>query len=280
LTIKKTDITLYKNISVESNIFNPYSLNITNPYIVSGYRGWYQPGLFQSAFFPTFMISVPRKPDPEPVPPPENLFPDDIELPKQLTFSERDSKPFWSPDGNHIAFLSQRNTYNPNFSAIRFELWVMEKDDSNQRPIVSVDDLEEGSRFLHSRVSWAKNSNELLVSVYNGNTGEIWSVSIDGNMSRLPTTDDWAGFALYSFDGTKMAFVVQEMDPNFHGPIGRLYIANSDYSEHIFIDKGVLYDFSWKRDSQELIYSSKNDLWKYSISENKKTQFSKTPEDE
>ncbi|MGA1863590.1 MAG: TolB family protein [bacterium] len=154
----------------------------------------------------------------------------------------------------------------------------MEKDGTNQRPILSIDDLDEGSKFLHPRVSWAKNSNELLVSVHNGNTGEIWVVSLDGNISRLPTTDDWAGFALYSFDGTKMAFVTQEPDPNIHGPIGRLYIANSDYSEHIFIDKGILYDFSWKKDSQELIYSNKNDLWKYSMSENKKTQFSKTPE--
>jgi len=279
------DLTGYNNPSSRisssfmSNMFNPYSVNITNPYIVSLYRGWYPPGLFQYAFFPTLMIYVPRKPDPEPAPPPENLFPDDIELPKQLTSSERDSKPFWSPDGNHIAFLSLRNTYNPNFSIMRFELWVMEKDGSNQRPILSIDDLDEGSRILYSKVSWAKNSNELLMSVYNSNTSEIWSVSLDGNKSRLSSIDDWAGFPLYSFDGSKIAFVVQEPNP-IQGPVGRLYIANSDYSEHILIDEGILYDFAWKSDSQGLIYSKNYDLWEYSISENKKTQFSETPEDE
>jgi len=63
----------------------------------------------------------------------------------------------------------------------------------------------------------------------------------------------------------KWPFLFKSQDP-IQGPVGGLYIANSDYSEHILIDEGIIYDFTWKRDSQGLIYSKNNDLWEYSIS--------------
>ncbi|MGA1796705.1 MAG: TolB family protein [bacterium] len=89
-------------------------------------------------------------------------------------------------------------------------------------------------------------------------------------------------FQSYSFDGSKIAFLVHDSDLDLsQGPVSRLYISNSDYSEHICIDEGIFYyDVAWKNDSDGLIYSKNHDLWEYSISENEKTQLSTTPEHE
>jgi len=225
------------------------------------------------------MIPVPRRPNPEPSSAPGSLFPSTLKLPKQLTFSGKDATPFWSPDGNHIAFLSLRNTRNTNVSVLQYELWVMEKDGSHQRPILSIDDLDEA--IISSKVSWAKNSYEMLVS-FTFNTGEIWKVNLDGNISKWSSMYDRINFQSYSFDGSKIAFLVQDADISLsQGPVSRLYIADSDYSEHIFIDEGIFYyDVAWENDSDGLIYSKNHDLWEYSISENEKAQLSTTPEHE
>ncbi len=115
-----------------------------------------------------------------------------------------------------------------------------------------------------------------------GMGSEIWRVTIDGSKTRLSSTDDWAERPEYSPDGSKIAFIIQGPNPPQGSPVYRLYVSNTDFSEPVLIEKGLIQDFVWKSDSNELIYSlydrsnENYELWISSISGNEKLQFSNT----
>ena len=203
--------------------------------------------------------------------------------PRQLTSSGRDHIPYWAPGGGHIAFLSQRNTYDPYVAAIRFELWIMEKDGSNQRPIVTDDDLFGGSGASGRGVSWAPDSQEMLVQISAPQGSEIWRVSLDASKMRLSSPDDWAGQPQYSPDGLKAALLIRGPDSLQGSGACGLYVANSDLSNPVLVEQGFYEGFAWSPDSQGLIYSlydraSENfDLWACSATGTGKRRVSATP---
>jgi hypothetical protein len=66
--------------------------------------------------------------------------------------------PAWSPDGRHIAFFTDRNS-EPGSSELKWELYVMNADGSDQRPMfeTALDGLPIEYGFVAERmVSWAK----------------------------------------------------------------------------------------------------------------------------
>lgn len=207
-------------------------------------------------------------------------------LPLQLTSYERDYQPYFSPDGKYIAFLSVRNTYNPLVAENNHELWIMNKDGSHQHPIIT-EDLYEGTVSI-SHVSWLKDSLDMLVQVrINIPLGtEIWRVALDGNKARLSSTGDLAERPEYSPDGLKIAFMIQGPNPPQGSPVYRLYVANINLSEPVLIEQGLIGDFIWKSDSQEIIYTlydrtnENYELWKSSINGNERAQFSHTLDSE
>nr|HMN27313.1 hypothetical protein [Caldilineaceae bacterium] len=58
--------------------------------------------------------------------------------------------PAWSPDGQHIVFLSNREA---NHEAGNWRLWVMDADGSNQRPL-PIDVPITYNYGLEQMVSW------------------------------------------------------------------------------------------------------------------------------
>lgn len=206
------------------------------------------------------------------------------ELPKQLTSTNLDSRCYWSPNGEYIAFLSRRNTYNPLAHEVIWELWIMDKDGSNQRPLLSTNELyEETSVYT---VSWSMSSDALLAHIYTPSRSEIWKVSIDGNKTRLSSVDQWAEQPKYSPDGLKVAFIVQGPNPSQGPTVYRLYTANPDFSDTILIVKGLIRGYDWIHDSEGLVFSlydqsNENfDLWKSSTDGTEKLRLSETSEDE
>ena len=206
---------------------------------------------------------------------------DEIEFPKQLTSSGKDFISYYSPNGEYIAFLSTRNTYNPNVAEVIFELWLMKSDGSNQHPIILTNDLHE-KWITVNNVSWFKDSNDMLVQIRTPMGNEIWRVALDGNKTKLSSTKDCAEQPKYSPDGLKIAFLIQGPNPKQGPPVYKLYISNIDFSEPVLVEKGLIQNFEWKSDSNELIYSlydqpnENYELWKYSINEMAKWQFSNT----
>jgi len=205
-------------------------------------------------------------------------------LPRQLTSTNSDSRCFWSPNGEYIAFLSSRNTYNPMASIVIFELWVMDRDGSDQRPLLLFDELYESTNVVH--VSWSMNSDALLAQIYTPGGSEIWKVSIIGNKTRLSSLDYWAERPKYSPDGLKVSFIIQGPNSTQGSPVYRLYSANPDLSDTVLIEKGLIGDYDWLYNSEGVIYSLYNrtnenfDLWKSSTDGTEKLRLSETSEDE
>ena len=191
----------------------------------------------------------------------------DVEvLPKQLTTSTSDSKCFWSPNGQYIAFLSARETSNPMASIVIFELWIMDKDGTKQRSLLSFDELYESTNVVN--VSWSPNSDALLAQIYTPGGSEIWKISIEGTKTRMTSLDNWAERPKYSPAGLKVAFIIQGPNPQQGSPVYSLYSANPDFSDTVLIERGLIGDYDWTNDSEELVFSlydpiNENfDLWK------------------
>ncbi|MBC8184315.1 PD40 domain-containing protein [candidate division KSB1 bacterium] len=215
------------------------------------------------------------------------LFSEQAIQPKQLTSTGLDSKCFWSPNGEYIAFRSARNTYIPNSSWLISELWIMNKDGSNQLPLILADELYKTTNVVS--VSWAQNSVEMLVHFYVHsipNKSEIWRINTNGDKIRLSSPNDWAERPCYSPDGTKIAFIIQGANPPEGSLIYRLYVANVDLSDTLLIEKGLISDYKWKSDSEGLIYSlydrprENYDLWEFSLNGADKFRISETSENE
>lgn len=211
---------------------------------------------------------------------------DEMKFPKQLTSSGKDFVGFWSPDGQYIAFLSARNTYDPYIAAIITELWIIKSDGFGENPIISLKDLGGGNISMSWGISWSKDSQNMLVPIQNFDRSEIWRVTIEGNITRLSSADESTERPKYSPDGSRIAYIIQESNPSKGSPVYRLYVSNTDFSEPIFIDSGLIQDYAWNSNSNELIYSfydkpNENfEIWKSSVSGDEKFQITKTNESE
>lgn len=208
---------------------------------------------------------------------------DEMNFPQQLTSSGYEWESYWSPNMEYIAFLTLRNTYDPTVAAVRFELWIMNYDGSDQRPLILINDIYEGSIRIRS-ISWSKDSQEMLVRIQTPMGGsEVWILSVDGSKSRLSSTDDWTGQPIHSPDGFKIAYSVQGPQLPNGSPFYSLFVSNPDFSEPVLIDTGLISDFAWKNNSTELIYGLYDwenvnfEFWTSSETGNEKSQFTNTP---
>lgn len=210
-------------------------------------------------------------------------------LPKQLTSTNLDSKAYFSPDGKYIVFYTQRNTYIPNVAESPSELWIMNRDGSNQKPLISVDEIYEITSV--SIITWLPDSKNILVHIhdypsYSDYESEIWQIDIYGHKTKLYSPGLRLERPTYSPDLTKTAFIIQGPNPPEGSPIYRLYAANSNFWDTILIEKGIINDYKWKNDSKGFIYSlydrtnENYDLWESSVNGATKLRISETSENE
>jgi dipeptidyl aminopeptidase/acylaminoacyl peptidase len=211
---------------------------------------------------------------------------DEMDFPQQLTSSGHEWEAYWSPNMEYIAFLTLKNTYDPTVAAVRFELWIMNYDGSDQRPLILINDLYEGLISVRS-INWSKDSQSMLARIDTpGGGSEVWRVPVNGSMTRLSSSDQWTGQPVHSPDGIKIAYTIRgQMTPN-GSPPSYLYVSDPDLSDQVLIDTGQIEDYVWNSNSSELIYrlydwgSANHELWKSSISGNGKLQLSNTPVNE
>lgn len=198
----------------------------------------------------------------------------DSEFNKILTTSGRDFTPYFSPDNRYIAFRTVRNTYNPTVAAVDFELWMMDSNGNFEHPLISKKIFN--NLISVNNVFWYSNSYHLLVSVLLQGKTEIWKVSLGGKKERINILHNGPHDVKLSPYGQKISYRSSS----------RLYIANSDGTEPVLINDGAFQSYTWKYDSQSLIYSvydsgnNNYDIWYSSVDGIEKTRISETPTDE
>lgn len=209
-------------------------------------------------------------------------------MPIQLTSFNMDFEPKLSPDKKNIVFLSMRFTYNPEVAGVDFELWTMDRYGEQLRRLIKMEDMPEG--FEISTFWWSVNSDYvtvLLTSRFSDNRkSELVKVSLAGEKTILHSFDFSMQNLTYSPDGKKTAFMIQGPVSSNGNPTYSLYSASSGFTDTVLIDKGLIEEFDWAKDSKTLFYSlydwpNENfDLWKIQADATGKSRFTETPEDE
>ena len=134
-----------------------------------------------------------------------------------------DAHPVWSPDGNWIAFVSNRSP------GTAFHVFVMQPDGSNVRQIVSsVASSIDGPPVWSpdgSKIAFVGEAEEFEVIDGRGYSDAIYSVGSDG--SDLTSLGNTLSSPAWSPDGRRVAFIRRKAGSD----IGILYTMNHDGSD-------------------------------------------------
>lgn len=122
----------------------------------------------------------------------------------RLTYNEfDDASPIWSPQGDRIAFLTDRG--------MGFDIYLMSADGSDERPLR---DAEHGGPLLTDNIEWSPDGTHIMYAV----GGKVYVVEViapDGSYSNAPVQNLSAAAPDYAFDnnaawspnGSKIAFI-------------------------------------------------------------------------
>lgn len=139
----------------------------------------------------------------------------------RLTYNEfDDASPIWSPEGDRIAFLSDRGS--------GYDIFLMNPDGTDQRPLR---DADHGGPLVTNNFKWSPDGKRIMYSV----GGKIYVVEViasDGSFSTAPVQNLSASAgpnafdnaAAWSPDGTKIAFISN----GCAGCLPDLFVMNSD----------------------------------------------------
>ena len=155
--------------------------------------------------------------------------------------SATDGSPSWSPDGQHIAFHSNRDD--------NYEIYVMASDGSNLRRLTNHSSID-------SHPSWSPDGQHIAFSSDRDGDWEIYVMASDGsNLRRLTNHSSIDRFPSWSPDGQHIAFH-SNRDDNYE-----IYVMASDGSNlrrltnHSSIDRFP----SWSPDGQHIAFHSNRD---------------------
>jgi len=152
-----------------------------------------------------------------------------------------DDDPSWSPDGETIAFTSDRTGTR--------QIYVMNADGTGQTQLTS------GS--FANAPSWSPDGSKIAFSISSGPAGrataQIYVMNPDGTgITQLTTSTSYADYPAWSPDGTRIAFTV------LGGFASDVYIMNADGTDVIQLTTEAGRDVagSWSPDGTKIYFAS------------------------
>lgn len=167
----------------------------------------------------------------------------------RLTQNNADEfEPKWSPDGQQIAFISDRDGHD--------EIYVMKPDRSDQRSL-TFNDID------NQLTDWPPDSHFLLFIRYITGKSTIYTLNTaTGEQNNLTKNNANNYFPVWSPDGQKIAFVSDQTSDI------EIYVMNPDGSSQYQLMNSPVSTYSpqWSPDSQSIAFISANDNELYIVS--------------
>ena len=157
----------------------------------------------------------------------------------QLTTSENNELlPSWFPDGEHIGYLSDRNS-NPSF-------WSINLNTKREQML-----LDAKSNFEYARLS--PDGKRIVFNDFQEGVTNVWTASLlgDGELKQLTFDKEMMGFSAWSNDGKLLAFQVKRGDDT------HIMVMPSEGGtpEQLTFDKGQSWVFGWSPDNDKILFA-------------------------
>jgi len=179
---------------------------------------------------------------------------------RQLTTNQAtDSQPNWLPDGERIAFLSDRDNQETSFS-----IWAISLSTGKEEKLL---DLGEDAQFIQL----SPDGSHVAFNYMENDAINIWLTSLkDGSRRQLTFSHDLMGFPSWSPDGRQISFEHQVGDDAF------LMVMPSGGGQmtQLTSGPGKSWPHSWSADGDKIVFAGERDgVWNlYWISLSSKVQ--------
>jgi Tol biopolymer transport system component len=169
-----------------------------------------------------------------------------------------DSQPNWFPDGDKLAFLSNRNNSD------HMKMWTISRATRKEEPLL---DLGEGVEYA----ALSPDGNDVAFNLNQNGAVNVWVASVKtGQRKQLTFDNQLMGFPSWSPDGKFLTFEMQRGDNAYI----MVMPSTGGQPTQLTFDQTKDFPAGWSPDGDKIVFASRrNDIWNiYWISRTTKEQ--------